>query len=1028
MANTTTPFRDVVHKFTLVRPVTQYLDEALETRFVILENSLTAAQARTLDKADSSIVKYYKNGANDKVLRGVTWLRTRKRWIASLADLAARYPNSGAIYSRFLDPKDLPSVPALANTIDAQLKKFDPTLPSIHGYVTDAGYFDLKIALWDNMLVRCANISETPEVREECLRLIRLFWIMERLEAKTLSNDNVAEALSATVVLPQIEAAPAKADAAPNPAMPNPAPQREDPSVAERLKTFRRAAEELSRQQISRPAVDPSNALEPVRRITPPGILDATQSAALSATTQTALRQLHISKNNLHVPSALGEVYSKIKSIQALSPPPAPPQLYKAGKNLLLSSGAMSAAAQFKVSGMATTGATSGSTDPFGAGLHTPATLGIGFKIGMAPLYVVETKLLKYDKGEVAHIENVLAGETKKRNLRVLNRVEQLVATDDETTVVAEKDSQTTDKYELSQEVDSNQKEDMKLDTGVKVTADLGSVNIAASADFSYANSAESTHKVASNQARETINKAVNSITSRTRTQRSVTTINESEEKNEHALENKNPKTNIAGIYRWLDKFYLAELKCYGVRKMLEFSVPEPAAFYLYAAANKKTADVAVTKPTLPMIWAGHDPPETTDAQGYRPIQTYHDLLLPSEDPTNEIMDRIYQTYGFVLPTAPKDSVISVQTIKSQAPAGGSSSDETKSYTSSDNLVIPEGYYCYSLTLTGSYDGSDLDPKGMLYVAVGDIALSMNDFSSSPAYYEIWKYRGEGWVGPISIGYHLHVTEFVIEFSCLCNLTTEAKDKWRKEAFDAVIQEYNNQLKAYNDWLKQAADQASMTVTIAGTNPDRNREIEQEELKKHCIQILTGQRFESFDAMRYPPQVPPDPPYYGYPDFAFGDAADEGRTIQFFETVFDWHLMTYEFFPYFWANKSRWTLLKSLDDPDAIFRNFLQAGAARVQVPVRPNYNDMLDHFVRSDGELWNGGETPIPGDPLWLSVADDQKNNTDTSEGEVIDQWIIKLPTDLVFLEDFGSPPPDNTAALEPAMLQKVKDELGLK
>lgn len=1026
MADKSVPHPDTVHKFTLVRPVAKYREESLEKRFVILERSLSSAQGKTLEKADGSIVGYFKRGQLEKVKGGMSGLEASGDWIPSLAELSARYPDAGSVYAAFSRTRGDATASDLREAIEAALAKFDAQYTSLKKYVNEPqdAFFERKIALWDNMLVRYVNPSETPEVREECLRLIRLYWIMERLVASELEDGDVFDALAATVVLPS----PLRAPAAPPPAPPSPPAtpsqdsDRQAREDAKRVDALRSAERDILQQHaIQTKQVIPRKTAR-VKDLPPAGMLQTQHVRKLGDSTRRLLTNLKIQRvSGLHVPTALARIQTEIKSIQSPPRPPAVPQLLRIGTEYLPVSGFanwMDQATTYHPGGSAAAG------NPFGPGVSTGAQLGQGFKVGMAPLYVVQTKLLKYETGEVAHVENVLAGESKKRNLRVLNRVETTVATDEETTILTEKDSQTTDKFELSHEVSENQKEDLKFDTGLKVTADLGTVNIAASADFSYANAKESTDKTASTQAREIVNKAVNSLSTRTRTQRSVTTVNESEDINEHVLANANPKTNISGIYRWLDKYYLAELKSYGSRKMLEFSVPEPAAFYLFAMAHRKSADPIVEKPVFPTVWAPSDPPETTDDNGYRPIQTYKDMLLPDEDLGNNYMDRIKQSYGYILPTAPKESLIYTHTIKSAPPAGGGSA---QSYSGSDDITIPGDYSCGVLHLNGSYDPSSANPFGMLYVSVGNIVESLATIASGGVAYNT-STAEELWVGTLSVSYHLHVTEFVLDVVCECKLTEEAKDKWRKAAFDAILLEYNAKLKAYNQWLKELADAASMSVTITGNNPDRNREIEKEELKKNCVQILTGQRFESFDAMRYSPQVPPDAPYYGYPDFSFSDASEEGRVIQFFEEVFDWHLMTYEFFPYFWANKSRWTLLKSIGDTDPIFRSFLQAGSARVQVPVRKNYEAMVDYFLQTGGQIWNGGEAPSPGDALWLSVADDQKNNTDDSGGEVIDQWIVKLPTDLVFLDDFGSGPPDNTKALKGEMLPKIKDELGIQ
>jgi hypothetical protein len=46
------------------------------------------------------------------------------------------------------------------------------------------------------------------------------------------------------------------------------------------------------------------------------------------------------------------------------------------------------------------------------------------------------------------------------------------------------------------------------------------------------------------------------------------------------------------------------------------------------------------------------------------------------------------------------------------------------------------------------------------------------------------------------------------------------------------------------------------------------------------------------------------------------------------------------------------------DDADPLFAKFLRAGAARVQVSVRPGFEEAIDFFLK-EGKPWNGGEPP---------------------------------------------------------------------
>ena len=106
----------------------------------------------------------------------------------------------------------------------------------------------------------------------------------------------------------------------------------------------------------------------------------------------------------------------------------------------------------------------------------------------------------------------------------------------------------------------------------------------------------------------------------------------------------------------------------------------------------------------------------------------------------------------------------------------------------------------------------------------------------------------------------------------------------------------------------------------------------------------------------------------------------DGKYIRRFEQAFEWKNMTYLFYPYFWGNKEDWVMLSKLDDDDPVFARFLQAGAARVLVPVRPGFEKSIIEYLELEDE-WNAEGTVITEgnetDPLNISIVDEIKSQT---------------------------------------------------
>ena len=226
---------------------------------------------------------------------------------------------------------------------------------------------------------------------------------------------------------------------------------------------------------------------------------------------------------------------------------------------------------------------------------------------------------------------------------------------------------------------------------------------------------------------------------------------------------------------------------------------------------------------------------------------------------------------------------------------------------------------------------------------------------------------------------------YVMNVNLCCRRTDMHMNEWQLETYDAIMQAYQNKKAVYEEKLAMAAIQEG--ISISGRNPEQNREIEEIELKRWALSMITGQYFEIFNAMQTDRQ--------GYPGINFAEAEAEGSYIQFFEQVFEWPLMTYLFYPYFWGKrKATWEggptwidKITGIQDVDPLFEKFLKAGAVRVTVPVRPGFEEAIQNYV-STGQIWNGDEKPTLDDPLYVSIVEEiqqqQGAYVEKSEGTI--------------------------------------------
>ena len=253
---------------------------------------------------------------------------------------------------------------------------------------------------------------------------------------------------------------------------------------------------------------------------------------------------------------------------------------------------------------------------------------------------------------------------------------------------------------------------------------------------------------------------------------------------------------------------------------------------------------------------------------------------------------------------------------------------------------------------------------------------------------------------PLSVAaYDVRAYSVTIEGDC--KRIPEAFAAWQLQTYDKIAEAYRAQKTAYDQQVAEAKARAA--ESIQGHNPALNRSIVQSELKKLCITMMTGQHFRQFDAVTNPSDAP-----IRHPEIDVEEALREGPIIQFFEQAFEWEQMTYLFYPYFWGRKSKWVnLTTNVEDSDPVFQQFLTAGACRVVVPVPIAYSKAVIYMLQSPAtdlaqKVWLGGEPPTLESPLYESLAEEIRDQTDDLDGATPEgaPWEFKLPTTLVWLQ----------------------------
>ncbi|MET3034806.1 hypothetical protein ABXT08_01770 [Chryseobacterium sp. NRRL B-14859] len=603
---------------------------------------------------------------------------------------------------------------------------------------------------------------------------------------------------------------------------------------------------------------------------------------------------------------------------------------------------------------------------------------GFGFKqIGIADYLKVEQTTHAYVEGEVAHIENVMAREYREKATRRLRRSENTTTTSSDTEREKLTDTTTATRFEMQTEIAKMMQEarDVNMQTHFDASWKTGTGPMSATLNTGiaggYANhtSKEESTRQAMTQAQDVTARALDRVVTKVHEERIEKIIEEFEENNKHGFDNTKGDKHVVGVFRWVDKLLKNQIYNYGKRLMFEFMIPQPAKLHTLGM----TLDKSATKSDLVKP---EDPRKSSD------LTMVNYTSLDNE----AILKHWAGKYNVEIEIPLKNMVLSKSYSETNI-------GDNEYYNKTESVTIPDGYIATHAYANGyfKYDGD-----GRQYHSYG-VAIGQHVHCISERRYDGYianvYFNLENVSNSINVSYHAtnyHAMSIGVNIHCV--LSDEAKKTWQQKTFKAIIDGYEKALAIYE---QKVAEEKANGIEIKGSNPGFYRQIENTVLRKNCISYMINRTANSTHG-------------YGMAGLTTGSTFTDYETdlspkldkytafLKFMEQAFEWENLSYYLYPYYWANKTEWTSLYQSEDVDPLFRAFLQSGMARVIVTVRPGFEDAVQ-FYMATGKIWNGGEVPVIGDPLYLSIVDEMKEPKGVKQGKA---WITRLPTPLNILQ----------------------------
>lgn len=595
---------------------------------------------------------------------------------------------------------------------------------------------------------------------------------------------------------------------------------------------------------------------------------------------------------------------------------------------------------------------------------------GFGMKnIGIADYRKVEQSTYAYVEGDVAHIENIMAREYKERATRRLKRSESQTTQSSESEKEKLTDTTSTDRYEMQNEVAKILQESKDFAAQAGFNASWGveggaKYGLSVGANYATHNSKEESTRQAVTSAKDVTARALDRIVTKVKEERIDKILEEYEENNKHGFDNTKGNDHVVGVYRWVDKVVKNQIYNYGKRMMFEFMIPEPAKLHNLGMLVSKNLENQLIKPVDPRESPVHK------------LENFSSLL----DDTK--FKYWISKYNVDTDKRPEEFIYIGKAFSNTVGDSKENAEWDEAIAGGAEIQIPENYV--TIAAIGVMQTGGEGTYGN-FLRIGGKAMNGSEIAINNFYQSV----------PVSfsvIGSHA----VDVNASVKCQLTPEAKNEWLQTTFNKIIEAYELELEKYQQALNDAK---ALGVQIKGSNPGFYRKIENTILRRNCISYMLDQNPTAeltFGKNKYYQTDNAAETFTNTEIKVDGTLDKYAAFVKFMEQAFEWEIMSYYFYPYYWGSRTNWDELYQFDDNDPTFRAFMQSGMARVIVTVRPGFEEAVRHFLAT-GQIWNGGEVPVIDDPLFLSIVDEMKNPKGTKEGE---PWREKIPTSLTILQ----------------------------
>lgn len=590
--------------------------------------------------------------------------------------------------------------------------------------------------------------------------------------------------------------------------------------------------------------------------------------------------------------------------------------------------------------------------------------------VGMLHLERIVFDPIGYRRGELVYSVPLTPGEMVRLVHKEWTRTEREFQSSTRTSIETEVEDSLSEKTELTESTQVQQQHNEAFNTAVSASGSYGPVSISASVGYNADSSESSSREQSASRTKEITRKAASRSKKESKISFRLTEESRTEKENYRELKNESAEPVRWDFYRVM-KLWQVSLYRYGIRLTYDLVLPEPSSYMLRRYIRLRQIEEALKTPIPLSVRIGDIQPET-----WQRIAEEQDVAL-MPPPVSEIQ----MSFGREITLS--QNLFAYGHIEIKVPDGYS--------------IDPERIVAIGAGVVREGDGRDIafvdpmDPENRNRLRAG----GKND----PAF--LWNYLVDA------------DNEVAARNGQVITLTLDvtmrpkesAYQEWRAKNYEKLLMAHEARQETRRLQLEDERD--AFRASLSGIDPLILRKKEKEEIMKGVLRFLLGPDFRF-----YPPHLSM---LEGLPDNELGlydaqsgglrpgvsaDWLRRGQIIRFLHHAIEWENVNYVMYPYFWSDPDRWDLKQNLLHEDFVHQAFLQAGAARVVLTIRPGFEESFLAFMETADS-----EGTLPAEHPYMTIAQEIKalaqtrypytpGANDESPDNLVDQWREFTPT----------------------------------